>query len=353
MRCRYSTYDVFTDTRFGGNQLAVLPEADGLSDEQMQQIARELNYSETTFVLPPQAGHACRVRIFTPPREVPFAGHPNIGTAFVLATMGVFGPLDAPSSVTFEEQAGLVPIAIHKCPGQRIWCELTAPQSLTLGKTISAQSMAAAVSLTANDILTTAHAPQVASVGLPFVIAELRDRDALERARPDITGLEGLVAEGFEQPDVHLYVRTSDGFDIRARMFSPLDGIPEDPATGSANCALVGLLSHLDEAANGAFSWRISQGVEMGRPSVLEARAEKRDGAVVNVWIGGECVLVSEGLIDVRRQRRPTSRQPPDLLIVVSSTSSPTPSGASGLVDANLALVSSVSSVSRRSGQGT
>jgi trans-2,3-dihydro-3-hydroxyanthranilate isomerase len=299
MRYRYFTCDVFTDTRFGGNQLAVLPEAEGLSDEQMQHIAREFNYSETTFVLPPQAGHDRRVRIFTPPREVPFAGHPNVGTAFVLATMGAFGPLDGPASVTFEEPAGLVPIAVHKRGGGRIWCELTAPQGLTLGKTVSAQAVAAAVSLSADDILTTAHAPQMASVGLPFLIAELRDRGALERARPDISGLEGLVAEGIEQPDVHLYVRTSDGFGIRARMFAPMDGVPEDPATGSANCALVGLLSHLDEAASGAFSWRIAQGVEMGRPSVLEARTEKRDGEVVNVWIGGESVMVSEGFIEV------------------------------------------------------
>ena len=299
MHYRYFTCDVFTDTRFGGNQLAVLPEADGLSDEQMQQLAREFNYSETTFVLPPEAGHDRRVRIFTPPREVPFAGHPNIGTAFVLATMGAFGPLETPTSVTFEEQAGLVPIAVHRRGGGRIWCELTAPQGLTLGKTVSAQAVAAAVSLSAHDILTTSHAPQMASVGLPFLIAELRDRDALARARPDISGLEGLIAEGIEQPDVHLYVKTSDGFDIRARMFAPMDGVPEDPATGSANCALVGLLSHLDAAAGGTFRWRIAQGVEMGRPSVLEARTEKQDGEVVNVWIGGESVMVSEGSIEV------------------------------------------------------
>ena len=299
MRYRYFTCDVFTDTRFGGNQLAVLPEADGLSDEQMQQIAREFNFSETTFVLPPEAGHDRRVRIFTPPREAPFAGHPNIGTAFVLATMGALGPLDAPISVTFEEQAGLVPVAIEKREGGRIWCELTAPQGLTLGKTVSAQFVASAVALTADDILTTAHAPQMASVGLPFLIAELRDRDALERSRPDVSGLEGLIAEGIDQPDVHLYVRTSDGFDIRARMFSPMDGIPEDPATGSANCALVGLLSHLDGAADGTFSWHIAQGVEMGRPSVLEARTEKREGEVVSVWIGGESVMVGDGHIEV------------------------------------------------------
>ena len=134
MRYRYFTCDVFTETRFGGNQLAVLPEAAGLDDEQMQQIAREFNYSETTFVLPPEAGHDRRVRIFTPMSEVPFAGHPNVGTAFVLAGMGAFGALDASREVVFEEQAGLVPVAVHRREAGRIWCELTAPQPLTLGR---------------------------------------------------------------------------------------------------------------------------------------------------------------------------------------------------------------------------
>ena len=296
MRYRYYICDVFTDIRFGGNQLAVLPSAEGLRDGQMQQISREFNFSETTFVLPAEAGHDRRVRIFTPTRELPFAGHPNIGTAFVLATVGVF---DSPLTVTFEEKAGLVPIAIHKRHGGRIWCELAAPQRLSLGKTISAQSVASAVSLTTDDIITTCHVPQVASVGLPFLLAELRDYDALKRSRPDIPGFENLVVEGVEPPFVHLYTRTSDGFDIRARMFSPTDGIPEDPATGSANCALVGLLSYYNTVVNGTFNWRIAQGVEMGRPSVLDARTEKKDGVVVNVWIGGDCVLVSEGLIEV------------------------------------------------------
>ena len=298
MRLHFFICDVFTDTRFGGNQLAVLPEAEGLSDGQMQQIAREFNFSETTFVLPAQAGNDCRVRIFTPHREVPFAGHPNIGTAFVLATMGVFGPLDEPRQVTFEEGAGLVPVAVHKREGGRIWCELTAPQSLALGQTVSAQSVAAAVSLAADDIVTASHLPRVASVGLPLLLAELIDREALARARPDIPGFEGLAAEGIDPPFVHLYTKTTDDFDLRARMFAPLGGIPEDPATGSANCALAGLLSQIDPAADASFSWRIAQGVEMGRPSVLEARAEKRAGAVVNVWIGGDSVLVGEGSME-------------------------------------------------------
>jgi trans-2,3-dihydro-3-hydroxyanthranilate isomerase len=298
MRLRYYTCDVFTDTRFGGNQLAVLPDAEGLSDAGMLQIAREFNYSETTFVLPARDGHDRRVRIFTPGGEVPFAGHPNIGTAFVLAKMGAFGGLEEPYEAVFEEQAGLVPVAVHRREGERIWCELTAPQRLTVGEVVPVQSVAAAACLADDDILTTAHAPQVASVGLPFVLAELSGRDALARARPDISVFESLLAAGMEAPMLHLYVRTSDGFDIRARMFSPLDGIPEDAATGSANCALAGLLAHLDAAAEADLSWRIAQGVEMGRPSVLEARAEKRGGAVERVWIGGESVLVGEGSIE-------------------------------------------------------
>lgn len=122
MRYRYFTCDVFTDTRFGGNQLAVLPEAEGLSAEQMQQIAREFNYSESTFVLPPEAGHDHRVRIFTPQSEVPFAGHPNIGTAYVLASMGALGTLDEAVTVAFEESAGLVPVSVERREEGRIWC---------------------------------------------------------------------------------------------------------------------------------------------------------------------------------------------------------------------------------------
>ncbi len=298
MRYRYYICDVFTDTRFGGNQLAVLPEAQGLSDRRMQQIAREFNFSETTFVLPPEAGQTRRVRIFTPTTEIPFAGHPNVGTAFVLATIGEFGPLDQSITVTFEEKAGLVSINLQRREDGHILCELTAPQRLSLGKTVSARTLARAVSLTEDDVVTRTHPPQVASVGLPFLIAELRDRSALERARVNMDGLDAIVAEKVT-PDVHLYVQSHDDFDLRTRMFAPLDGVPEDPATGSANCALAGLLSHFREEADGSFHWRIAQGVEMGRPSTLEARTEKRGGTVEAIRIGGASVLVSEGFIEV------------------------------------------------------
>jgi len=196
---RYYICDVFTDTRFGGNQLAVLPEAQGLSDRQMQQIAREFNFSESTFVLPAEKGHDRRVRIFTPTAEIPFAGHPNVGTAFTLAATGALGSVDQPVTVTFEEKAGLVPITITRRNGS-IWCELTAPAPLSLGPVVPRELLAAAVSLTPDDVITTTNPPQVASVGLPFVVAELRDRDALARARAHGPGLDGAGTSSISAP---------------------------------------------------------------------------------------------------------------------------------------------------------
>src|SRR5215469_10630687 len=139
MKYLYYICDVFTEMRFGGNQLAVLPKADGLSTEQMQQIAREFNFSESTFVFPAKAGHTRHVRIFTPAREVPFAGHPNVGTAFVLASAGELGEIKSSFTAIFEEEAGLVSVAIHVSGGKIRSCELTAPQSLSIGKTLPSE----------------------------------------------------------------------------------------------------------------------------------------------------------------------------------------------------------------------
>jgi trans-2,3-dihydro-3-hydroxyanthranilate isomerase len=296
VKYRYYTCDVFTETRFGGNQLAVLPEAVGLSAQQMQQIAREFNFSETTFVFPARAGHTRHVRIFTPAREIPFAGHPNIGTAFVLASAGELGEIKSSPTVTFEEESGLVSVTIQESGGKVASCELTAPQSLSFGKTLPVELVAAAISIDPKEIVTKTHGPQVASVGLPFVMVELKDRSVIERARINMSGFEALAAQDV-MPDVYLYTRVTDGFDIRARMFAPLSGVPEDPATGSANCALAGLLAHYSQDPNGSFTWRIAQGVEMGRPSTLIARAEKTDGVVQTTRIGGATVLVGEGVI--------------------------------------------------------
>src|SRR5881628_2027554 len=152
MKYRYYICDVFTERRFGGNPLAVLPQANGLSQHQMQQITREFNFSESAFVFPAKAGHTRHVRIFTPAREIPFAGHPNVGTAFVLATTGELGDVRSLSSVTFEEKAGLVPISIHTSNNQVTSCELRAPQPVSFGQTLSAELIASAVSLAEEDI---------------------------------------------------------------------------------------------------------------------------------------------------------------------------------------------------------
>lgn len=298
MKYHYYTCDVFTGKRFGGNQLAVMPQAEGLSDQQMQQIAREFNFSESTFVFPSRAGHTRRVRIFTPSVEVPFAGHPNVGTAFVLAATGELGDIDGSMTVTFDEKAGVVPVSIHRRRENTFWCELAAPEKLSIGVSVPAHDLATAVSLAESDVITTTHLPQVASVGLPFLIAELTDRSALERARPRMDALDALAAAGVTS-DIYLYTRSGDEFDIRARMFAPLDGVPEDPATGSANCALGAMLSHYDETATGTFRWRVAQGVEMGRPSELDVSAEKKDGSVTAARVGGTCVLVGEGFMEL------------------------------------------------------
>ena len=296
MRYRFYTCDVFTDNRFGGNPLAVLPNAEGLTSQQMQQVAREFNYSETTFVLPSEKG-AGNIRIFTPATEVPFAGHPNIGTAFVLANSGALGNIDNEVNIIFEEKAGLVPVRIIK-NDSNIWCELKAPEELSIGKTIPVDLVASALSLSPENIVTNTHQPQVASVGLPFIMVELKNRNALESTRINLNAFEDIYDKGI-MPDIHVYTIANDEFDIRSRMFGPMDGVPEDPATGSANCALAAMLTYYKEELDGEFNYHISQGIEMDRPSVLDARAMKQSGNVTGAWIAGNCVMVSEGYIEI------------------------------------------------------
>lgn len=301
MKYQFYTCDVFTEKRFGGNQLAVLPQATGLSDQQMQQITREFNFSETTFVFPAERGYTRKVRIFTPAQEIPFAGHPNVGTAFVLATIGELGKLRS-QKITFEEKAGLVRIQIEVANGKVTSCELTAPQPVSLGQTVPVELVASAVSLNPSDIVIQAHQPQSVSVGLPFLFTQVTDLAALGRVKVNTAGFE-KVRDHLDgqsvRASIYLYVKTNGDVNVRARMLAPLSGVPEDPATGSATCAVVGLLSHLDKQASGEFTYRLVQGVEMGRPSALLARAEKSNGVVTATSVGGTCVMVSQGTLEV------------------------------------------------------
>ncbi len=301
MTLTYETVDVFTDTAFGGNPLAVVFGAEDLSGEAMQRIAREFNYSETTFVLPPaDPANTARVRIFSCKREMPFAGHPNVGTATVLAWRGEAFGRSLGDRLVFEEIAGPVPMAIRSEAGRPVGAMLTAPEAFSTGAEASVEDIAACIGLTPAEIRTDAHRPMVASGGLPFLVAELTDRAALERSAPD-TGAFGSAPSVVPHGAILCYVRTggpntagSDEVDIRARMFAPIRNVAEDPATGSANVALMGLLTSL-RAEPGTLVRRIAQGVEMGRPSLLEGEADWADGKVTAIRIGGRCAPVMRG----------------------------------------------------------
>jgi trans-2,3-dihydro-3-hydroxyanthranilate isomerase len=296
MQRRYITVDVFTDRAFGGNPLAVVLDAGGLSTAQMQAIATEFNYSETTFVLPPADGaNDAQVRIFTVRSEIPFAGHPNVGTAFVLATQAKKPPV----RLRFEEKAGLVPVEILTEQGSVIGAELTAPQPLKRLSQLSVEQAAACLSLSAADVKTDRHPPQIASVGLPFLMVELASREALRRARPDAEAFaRTFPCDGSDA--IYFYTRdvpdSEKPCDLQARMFHPgASGLSEDPATGSATAAAAALLADLDGTRDGELKLRIGQGVDMGRPSLLLTRVRKVAGAAASVHVGGACVQIMEG----------------------------------------------------------
>lgn len=297
----FVTVNVFTDRRFGGNPLAVLPEATGLTDAQMQTLAREFNYSETTFVLSPaDPRHTARVRIFTPASEMPFAGHPNVGTGYVLASRAAA----TPEHFTFEETAGLVRVHILRDnAGRPEGARIAAPQALSIGVAVPTETVAACASLQPGDIVTTAHDPLVASVGTPFVIAEVANLAALGRAMPNLTAFRNAVRAVGELSgrfNLHLYVRLDgEATRLRCRMFAPLLGVTEDPATGSANATLAALLTSLAPGDNLKLAYDIAQGEEMGRPSRLRASASKTAEGPVLASVAGSCVDVMRGRVEV------------------------------------------------------
>lgn len=292
--------DVFTDRPFGGNPLAVVLDAQGLPTTQMQAIATEFNYSETTFVLPPaNAANDAHVRIFTPTTELPFAGHPNVGTAFVMAKLAE----KLPVRLRFEEIAGLVPVEILVKDGSVTGAELTAPQRLSRMTEISPEQTAACLSLSTSDVRTDRHPPQIVAVGTAFLVAELRSREALRTAKPDTAAfartfpVDGAFAVYFYTRDVPASEQPAD---IQARMFFPgASGLIEDPATGSATVAAAALLADLDSTTDGELSLRVGQGLDMGRPSLLLTRVRKEGGKPVSAHVGGNCVAMMEGTFEL------------------------------------------------------
>lgn len=302
MSVPYVTVDVFTDRAFGGNQLAVFPDASGVPPELMHPIAREFNYSETTFVLPPSdRSHTRRVRIFTPGGEVPFAGHPTVGTAHVLASIGAIPLTGEVTRIVFEEQVGPVPVSIRAQGGRPVFCQLSVAKLPEIGPPPPPpEELAAVLSLEPRDILGGDFAPQAVSCGLPFLIVPVRSLDAMRRARVRLEPWERALGQAWAR-DLYVIAFGGErrGTDVRARMFGPGVEVPEDPATGSAAATLGGYLAARDQRGDETLRWTVEQGFEMGRPSILEIEVERAGGRTTAVRVGGNSVIVCEGRMEL------------------------------------------------------
>lgn len=302
MKHRFFTLDVFTDHVFGGNQLAVFPDAAAVPPERMQAIAREFNYSETVFVLPPEnPAHARKLRIFTPGAELPFAGHPTVGTSHLLAAIGVVPVAEGDNEFVLEEGVGPIRIKVAMVGGQVKFAQLsTAKLPERLARGAGAEAIAAALSLAPADILEDGVGPATYSCGVPFLFARLRDVSAVSRAKIDQGAWDTALTPGGVN-EIFFFADGGElaGSDFHGRMFAPGFGISEDPATGGAVAALAGYLVDLQKPANGTARWTVEQGVEMGRPSVLRLEADVRGARATAVRVGGQSVVVSEGTMEV------------------------------------------------------
>jgi len=288
----YCTLDVFTDRRFGGNPLAVVLDAAGVDDATMQQVAREFNYSETTFVLPPSdASHTARVRIFTPGGELPFAGHPTVGTAYALATLGRI-PAQV-RDIVFEEGVGPIPVRVDRdADGSIRRCVLTTAQAPNLVESLGdRRTIAEMLNLGESAVVADA---EIWSCGVPFLVTPLADAGALASARLDIGRCHALL-DGRKTQKVYPVARSGDA-QWRVRMFAPGLGVPEDPATGSAAAALAGWLARR-VPGDGDRSWQILQGQEIDRPSMIELQYEQTGTVARRVRVGGAAVMFARGTL--------------------------------------------------------
>ena len=290
---RFHIYDVFTDTPFTGNPLAIVEGADALADTEMQTLARQFNLSETIFIhTPDDPGHTAKVRIFTPGAEIPFAGHPTIGCAVHLG--------QGRDHVTLEEVAGLVPVTLSG-PAHARMAEFTAPRlPAPIGTPPDIPTLAAATGLP--ETAFGPHATGAFEGGPAFLFAQLRDLDALAQARPQSGAWDAMLAtagiDDTGRSGVGLYLYAQGGMtDIQARMFAPNDGIPEDPATGSATAILAAQLLANGMLADGDTTLTLAQGVEMGRPSRLRLTTAVAGGTLTEIRVAGQAVKVADGQI--------------------------------------------------------
>jgi trans-2,3-dihydro-3-hydroxyanthranilate isomerase len=268
----------------------------------MLAITREFNYSESTFIFPPEnPEQTCRVRIFTPGGEVPFAGHPTVGTAFVLAATGAIPFTGEETRIVLGENVGPVPVVIRARDGRPSFAQFSVAKLPETGPALPPNALLAEVlGLEEGDLLTGEFAPEVVSCGLPFTFVPLRNRDAVRRAKLRLDAWERVISRHMGHM-LFFFARDAEepGHDVRARMFGPGYNVPEDPATGSACAALGGYLGRRDPRPDGTLRWVVEQGYEMGRPSQVHVEADKRAGEITAVRVGGESVLVCEGTIQV------------------------------------------------------
>ena len=301
---RFLTLDVFTTTPFGGNQLAVFPDARGIPEERLLDITREFNFSEVTFCYPAvNPAHTRRVRIFTPGGEVPFAGHPTIGTAAALAlSEGALGPealVDGAGRIVFELGVGNVPVEVRIEEPTRAWAEFAVAKRPEIGPPQpTLATLADILCLDVKDLQGGVMSPQAVSCGYPFLLVVLKSVEALGRARIRMESWERTLQRAWA-PEIFLAAKDPSVSPMhwRARMFAPGIRLPEDPATGAAVAAFGGWLGMKEPMPSGSFAWSVEQGVEMGRPSQLEVRIEKEDGKVTAVRVSGHAVLMTEGML--------------------------------------------------------
>ncbi|MFA5834557.1 MAG: PhzF family phenazine biosynthesis protein [Bacteroidota bacterium] len=298
MKIQYYTCDVFTDKQFSGNQLAVFPDATNIPDHLLQQIAKEFNLSETSFVYPPvDSKHTKRVRIFTPGGELPFAGHPTIGTAITLGTIGAITLQGNETTIILEEGVGPVPVKIRLTDGKPTFAQLAAAKLPEFNDSVpSADILAKMFTLSREEIMDKQFPLQFVGVGFPFLFVAVKNRKSLERISVNVQTMEELRLK-----EVFVFTTETEktDFQFRARMFAPLLGIPEDPATGSACAAFAGYLAAKDPLRDGTLKWNIEQGFEMGRPSLLYIEADKKAGNITGVRVGGNAVMMMEGFLEI------------------------------------------------------
>ena len=296
----FLTLDVFTDVTFGGNPLGVFPDAAHLPSSLMQRIAREMNLSESVFLGPPESGGTARVRIFTPGIEVPFAGHPTVGTAVYVASLLDDAPDSGTRTVVLEENVGPLPVDVRFEDGDPVFARFTTavlPEHRP--SSVPDADLARMVGLEPSDLHLELR-PEMVSCGLPFYVVPLASLAAIRRAVLDMSLWQRLV-EPLWADHVYLICPETEraGVDMHVRMFAPAAGVAEDPATGSAAAALGGYLSKVDGCDAGTLHWTLEQGIEIGRPSILQVEADRSGGATSAVRVGGSAVFVSRGVMTV------------------------------------------------------